>query len=88
MNNKEEILQKAELALESIRPHLATDGGDLEIVELTDEMVLKFKWLGNCETCSMSTMTMKGGIEYTIKSKVPEIEAVEAVNGFFKNEVL
>ena len=86
---KEEILQKAEKALDTIRPHLATDGGNVEIVELTDEMILRFRWLGNCETCSMSTMTMKGGIEYTIKAKVPEIKGVEAVNGFFKeNEVV
>jgi Fe-S cluster biogenesis protein NfuA len=83
MTNKEQILARVEEALETIRPHLETDGGDLEIVELTDDMVLKFKWLGNCETCSMSTMTMKGGIEHTIKTKVPEIHAVEAINGLF-----
>lgn len=83
MINKENILLKAEEALEAIRPHLAIDGGNVEIVELTDDMVLRFKWLGNCETCSMSTMTMKAGVEYTIKNKLPEIKAVEAVNGFF-----
>ncbi|BDS12664.1 NifU family protein [Aureispira anguillae] len=80
---KEKILQRVEQALTTLRPHLETDGGDIEIVELTDDMVLRFRWLGNCETCSMSTMTMKGGVEHTVKSFVPEIKAVEAVNGLF-----
>lgn len=80
---KEEILQRVEQALTTLRPHLEIDGGDIEIVELTDNMVLRFRWLGNCETCSMSTMTMKGGVEHTILSFVPEIKAVEAVNGLF-----
>ncbi len=80
---KDTILAQVEEALATIRPHLKTDGGDIEIVELTDDMILRFKWLGNCETCSMSTMTMKGGIEHTIKTNVPAVKSVEAVNGFF-----
>lgn len=81
--NKQDILDRVEQALTTLRPHLEIDGGDIEIVELTDDMVLKFKWLGNCETCNMSTMTMKGGIEHTIKNFVPEVKAVQAVNGVF-----
>lgn len=80
---KKGILARVEQALTTLRPHLEIDGGDIEVVELTDEMVLKFKWMGNCETCSMSPMTMKGGIEHTIKSLVPEIKSIEAVNGIF-----
>lgn len=80
---KKEILERVEQALTTLRPHLEIDGGDIEVVELTDEMVLRFKWLGNCETCSMSPMTMKGGIEHTIKTMVPEIKSIEAVNGIF-----
>lgn len=80
---KEDILQRVEQALTTLRPHLEIDGGDIEIVELTDDMVLRFRWLGNCETCSMSTMTMKGGVEHTIMSFVPEVKAVEAINGLF-----
>jgi len=80
-DNKKSILDRVEQALETIRPHLKTDGGDIEVVELTDKMTLRFRWLGNCKTCSMSAMTMKGGIEHTIKSNVPEVEKVEAVNG-------
>ncbi len=85
MNNEtESILNRAEEALESIRPHLLTDGGNIEIVELTEDMTLKIKWMGNCETCSMSAMTMKSGVEFTIRNKVPEIKKVEAINGFFE----
>lgn len=75
------LLEKVESALDTIRPHLATDGGDVEIVEITNDMVVKVKWLGNCENCFMSAMTMKAGIEQAIKGKVPEIVGVEAING-------
>ncbi len=81
--DKEAILERVEQALTTLRPHLETDGGDIEVVELTDDMILKFKWLGNCETCSMSTMTLVGGIQHTIMQFVPEIKAVQAINGIF-----
>lgn len=79
--DKESILARVEQALTTLRPHLEIDGGNIEVVELTDDMTLKFKWMGNCETCSMSPMTMKGGVEHTIKSFVPEIKKIEAING-------
>ncbi len=69
------------MALDDVRPHLAVDGGNIEVVEVTEDMGVKIKWLGNCEFCSMSIMTMKAGVEQAIKSKVPEITGVEAVNG-------
>ena len=62
-------------------PHLAVDGGNVEVVDITDENVVKIKWLGACEGCSMSAMTMRAGIEQTLKSKLPEVNRVEAVNG-------
>lgn len=77
---KESILERADLALEDIRPHLAVDGGNVEVVNVTDEMVLQVKWLGNCRACSMSEMTMKAGIEQTVLSKMPEIKSVEAIS--------
>lgn len=82
-SSKENILARVEQALTTLRPHLEIDGGDIQVVELTDDMVLRFKWMGTCETCSMSTMTMKGGVEHTIKSFVPEIKEIEAINGLF-----
>lgn len=81
MSNKKELLARVDEALNSIRPHLKADGGDIEVVDLTEDMCLKVKWLGNCQSCSMSGMTMKAGIESTVKSVIPEILAVEAVNG-------
>ena len=47
-----------------------------------DEFAVKIKWLGNCEGCAMSVMTLRAGIEETLKNKIPEITSVEAVNGF------
>ena len=77
---KSELIQKIESALDSVRPHLAVDGGNVELVEVTDEMNVKVKWLGNCQNCNMSSMTMKAGIEQAIRGKVPNINKVEAVN--------
>ena len=76
-----QLRARVDKALDSIRPHLAVDGGDVEIVEVTDDMCLKIKWLGNCENCFMSVMTMKAGIEQVVKAQVPEILSVEAING-------
>jgi Fe-S cluster biogenesis protein NfuA len=75
------LYNRVNLALDTVRPHLAVDGGNVEIVEITDDNVLKIKWLGACEGCNMSWMTMRAGIEQTIKNQVPEIISVEAVNG-------
>ena len=75
------LVERVDAALEEIRPHLKVDGGNIEVVEITDDMTVKVKWLGNCEFCSMSAMTMKAGVEQTLKSKVPEIQAIEAING-------
>ncbi len=78
--DKKEILAKIDLALNDIRPHLFVDGGNIEVVDITDDMRVQLKWLGNCEGCSMSAMTMKAGIEQTLKAKMPEIMGVEAMN--------
>lgn len=78
---KNQLIARIDRALDSIRPHLAVDGGDVEIVEVTEDMHLKIKWLGNCENCFMSVMTMKAGIEQVVKAQVPEINSVEAING-------
>lgn len=77
---KQEILSKIDNVLNEIRPHLFVDGGNIEVIDLTDDMKVKVKWLGNCQGCSMSEMTLKAGIEQTLKAKMPEIVGVEAVN--------
>lgn len=76
------ILQQIEMALDEIRPHLAVDGGDVAVVDVTEEMTVMVRWLGACEHCSMSAMTMKAGVEQTVKSRLPQIRSVEAVNPF------
>jgi Fe-S cluster biogenesis protein NfuA len=72
-------LEKIEIALQSIRPFLQKDGGDVEFVELTEDNVVRVRLLGACETCSMSAMTLKAGIEESIKNAIPQITRVEAI---------
>ena len=74
-----EQLEKIEIALQSIRPFLQRDGGDVELVELTEDNVVKVRLLGACESCSMSAMTLKAGIEESIKNVMPQVDRVEAV---------
>jgi len=80
MNNQTDLLERVEVALNSIRPYLEADAGNVSIVEITTDMVLKIKLLGSCESCPMSIMTLKAGIEQAVLKAVPEIVAVEAVN--------
>ena len=77
--NKPEIIERINLALDQIRPYLKDDEGDIEFVEITDDMVVKVKFLGACKSCSMSPSTLKGGIEEAIKKAIPEIKTVIAV---------
>lgn len=81
MNTKKkaDIIQKIEEALQSVRPYLEADGGNVSFVDLTDERVVQLQLHGACQTCSMSAMTLKAGIEEAIKRAVPEIKAVEAI---------
>ncbi|MFN3916915.1 MAG: NifU family protein [Flavobacteriales bacterium] len=77
---KEQIGEKVNEALEQLRPFLEADGGNMELVGITDDMVVQVKLLGACSTCSMSAMTMKAGLEEAVKKAVPQIKAVVAVN--------
>ncbi|MCE5312468.1 MAG: NifU family protein [Nitrospiraceae bacterium] len=65
--------------INQIKPMLNTDGGDVELVEVTDDGVVKVKLLGACGHCPMSTMTLKMGIEKTLKERVPGVKSVVAV---------
>ncbi|MNR01931.1 Fe/S biogenesis protein NfuA [compost metagenome] len=75
-----DLTQQVEQALETIRPYLIADGGDVAIEEITADNVVKLKLLGNCGSCKMSFMTMKAGIEQAIMKAVPQITSVVAVN--------
>jgi Fe-S cluster biogenesis protein NfuA len=72
--------EKVEIALNQIRPYLKSDGGDVRIIEITDDKTLRIELLGACGSCSMSAMTFRGGIEDTIRREVPEILKVIAIN--------
>lgn len=69
---------KVEAALQQVRPALQADGGDVELVDVTDGVV-KLKLTGACSGCPMSTMTLKMGIERVLKERIPEIKEVVAV---------
>ena len=73
------MLDKVKKVLEEIRPALQADGGDLELVEVTEDGVVKVKLVGACGTCPMSQMTLKMGIEKRLKEKLPEIKEVVSV---------
>ena len=74
------LLERVEAALDTIRPYLLTDGGNVSVEEITPDGVVKLKLLGACGSCPMSIMTLKAGLEEAIKKAVPEISGVEAVN--------
>ena len=80
MDSKDNLIKEVELALDTIRPYLAADGGNVSIEEITDDNVVRLKLLGSCGSCPMSIMTLKAGIEQAVKKAVPAITAVEAVN--------
>lgn len=75
-----DLLQRVENALDTIRPYLEADGGNVSVEEITSENIVRLRLLGSCGSCPMSIMTLKAGIEQAIKRAVPEVEAVEAIN--------
>lgn len=80
MNTIEELTQKIEASLDSIRPYLEADGGNVKINQVTSDHVVKLEFLGACGNCRMSTMTFKAGVEEAIRKAVPEIKSIEVIN--------
>jgi Fe-S cluster biogenesis protein NfuA len=76
----EELTQKIEHSLNSIRPYLEADGGNVKISEITTDNIVRLEFVGACGNCRMSTMTFKAGVEAAIKRDVPEIKAIEVIN--------
>ncbi len=74
------VVKRVEDALEQIRPYLEADGGNVVLQEVTKDGVVLLQLTGACKSCSMSVMTLKAGIEETVKRSVPEIKSVQAVN--------
>jgi Fe-S cluster biogenesis protein NfuA len=75
----ESVTAKVNEALDQLRPFLEADGGDMELVEITEEGVVRVQLLGACRDCSMSVMTLKAGLEEAVKKVAPEVIRVEAV---------
>ncbi|MCK4640123.1 MAG: NifU family protein [Candidatus Marinimicrobia bacterium] len=71
--------EKVEKVLEAVRPFLQADGGDVELVDITDDGIVKVRLTGACGSCPMSTMTLKMGVERKLKEEIPEVKAVEQV---------
>ncbi len=74
-----ELTDRVLKALETIRPYLVADGGDIELVEVTDDYKVMVRLLGACSSCDCKTQTLHGGVESVVKNAVPEIVSVQAV---------
>ena len=79
-SKSEELTKRIESSLDSIRPYLEADGGNVRVLEVTKDNVVRLEFIGNCENCPMSTMTFKAGVEEAIRRLVPEIRSIEVVN--------
>lgn len=78
--DKVELTDKINSSLDQLRPFLHADGGDMELVEITDDGIVLVRLLGACRDCAMSMMTLKAGLEEAVKKIAPEIKGVQAVN--------
>ncbi|NDC31412.1 MAG: NifU family protein [Bacteroidetes bacterium] len=75
-----ELNEKIEIALNGMRPFLQADGGDVELVEVTDDMEVRLRLKGSCSSCDISHITLKAGIENGIKNAVPQVRNVVAID--------
>jgi len=78
--SKEELIEKVTNVIDQIRPYLQQDGGDINFVEITDDMIVNVELTGACGSCPYSTMTLKNGVETAVKKALPQIKSVEAIN--------
>jgi Fe-S cluster biogenesis protein NfuA len=76
----DDIISRIEASLDGIRPYLEADGGNIKVLEVTEDKTLRLEFVGNCGTCPMSTMTFKAGVEEAVKRLVPEIKRIEVIN--------
>ena len=78
--SNQELFDRVEKALESIRPYLKSDGGDVKLLEVTADNDVRLELLGNCSSCAMSAMTLRAGVEEAIRKMAPEVKGVVAIN--------
>jgi len=74
-----EMLEKINKIIDQLRPFLQSDGGDMEVVDITDDYVVHVKLIGACEDCPFSAQTLKAGVEQALRKEIPEIKQVVAV---------
>jgi len=79
-HNDPALIARIENTLDTLRPYLEADSGNVNLVEVTDEMIVRLELIGACRSCSMSMMTLKAGIEQSLIKAIPEIKGVEAIN--------
>ncbi|HFB61625.1 MAG TPA: NifU family protein [Bacteroidetes bacterium] len=79
-DDKKRLYQKVQNVIEQVRPYLQQDGGDINFIEITDDNVVNVELTGACGACPFSTMTLKNGVEATLKKVIPEIKEVVAIN--------
>jgi len=77
---KEELTEKVQNVLDQVRPYLQADGGDIKFVNITDDNIVNVELTGACGSCAFSTVTLKNGVETTMKKVLPEIKEVVAIN--------
>jgi len=75
-----DLISRIENTLDSLRPYLQADSGNVSLIEVTEDMIVKLELLGACSNCSMSMMTLKAGIEQSLLKAIPEIKGVVAIN--------
>lgn len=80
MAEKITIKERVQIALERVRPYLQSDGGDIQLIEVTDDFIVKVKLQGACHGCPYSMQTLKAGVEQALIKEVPEIKSVVSVD--------
>ncbi len=80
MDSHGPIVERIERSLETTRPYLRADGGDVKLIRIRPDGVLELEWLGTCAICPMSQLTLRAGIERAVMKDVPEVRRVEAVS--------
>jgi Fe-S cluster biogenesis protein NfuA len=78
-SDKKELYDKVNKIIDTLRPYLQSDGGDVVVEEITNDMVVKVKLIGACGNCPFSMQTLKAGIELTLKREMPDIKEVIAI---------
>lgn len=78
--NLEEIIGRVRSAIDEVRPYMITDGGNVELVEITGDLTVKVRLMGACDGCPFSFLTLKAGIEQAIRKKFPEMKELIAIS--------